>query len=147
MGKELFFIFIHIFEGFTDNRNVIFLKGCISMMFVKAFIVGGLICVIGQILIDKTKLTVGRILVGYVVAGVILGALGLFEYLEKFAGAGATVPLLGFGAALAKGTKELIAQDGWVGILTGPLTAGAGGIMAAVLAGLIMSFFTKPKAK
>ena len=117
------------------------------MMFLKAFVVGGLICVIGQILIDKTKLTVGRILVGFVVAGVVIGAFGWFEPLEKFAGAGATVPLLGFGATLAKGTKEAIAQDGWMGILTGPLTAGAGGIMAAVLAGLIMSFFTKPKAK
>ena len=117
------------------------------MVFLKAFIVGGLICVIGQILMDKTKLTPGRILVFYVITGVVLGALGIFEPLEKFAGAGATVPLLGFGATLAKGTKEVIAQDGWMGILTGPLTAGAGGIMAAVLAGLIMSFFTKPKAK
>ena len=117
------------------------------MIFVKAFIIGGLICAIGQVLIDKTKLTVGRILVGYVVAGVILGAFGLFDPLEKFAGAGATVPLLGFGASLAKGTKEVIAQDGWIGILTGPLTSGAGGIMAAVVAGLLVSFFSKPKAK
>ena len=117
------------------------------MIFLKAFVVGGLICVIGQILIDKTKLTPGRILVMYVVAGVVLGALGIFEPLEKFAGAGATVPLLGFGAALVKGTKEVIDQDGWIGILTGPLTSGAGGIMAAVLAGLIMSCITKPKAK
>lgn len=117
------------------------------MMFLKAFIVGGLICVIGQLLVDKTKLTVGRILVFYVVAGVVLGAFGVFEPLEKFAGAGATVPLLGFGALLAKGTKELIAQDGWIGIFTGPLTAGAGGIMAAVIAGLVVSFFAKPKSK
>ena len=117
------------------------------MMFLKAFIVGGLICVIGQILIDKTKLTAGRILVGFVVLGVIIGALGWFEPLEKFAGAGATVPLLGFGASLVKGTKEVIDQDGWIGILTGPLTSGAGGIMAAVIAGLIMSCITKPKAK
>lgn len=117
------------------------------MIFIKAFLVGGLICVIGQILVDKTKLTTGRILVGFVVAGVIIGALGWFETLEKFAGAGATVPLLGFGAALVKGTKQIIDQDGWIGILTGPLTSGAGGIMAAVLAGLIMSCITKPKAK
>ena len=117
------------------------------MMFLKAFLIGGIICVIGQILIDKTKLTAGRILVGFVVAGVVIGALGWFEPLEKFAGAGATVPLLGFGAALVKGTKEVIDQDGWIGILTGPLTSGAGGIMAAVLAGLIMSCITKPKAK
>lgn len=117
------------------------------MIYLKAFVVGGLICVIGQILIDKTKLTPGRVLVGFVVAGVVFGALGWFEPLERFAGAGATVPLLGFGATLAKGTKELVAQDGWMGVLTGPLTAGAGGIMAAVLAGIIMSFFTKPKAK
>ena len=124
---------------------------CISevfiLIFLKAFIVGGLICVVGQILIDKTKLTPGRILVMYVVAGVVLGALGLFEPLEKFAGAGATVPLLGFGANLAKGTAEKISSEGWTGILTGPLCAGSGGIMAAILAGLIMALFTKPKAK
>ena len=124
---------------------------CISevfiLIFLKAFIVGGLICVVGQILIDKTKLTPGRILVMYVVAGVVLGALGLFEPLEKFAGAGATVPLLGFGANLAKGTVEKISSEGWTGILTGPLCAGSGGIMAAILAGLIMALFTKPKAK
>ena len=117
------------------------------MIFLKAFIVGVLICVVGQMLIDKTKLTPGRILVMYVVTGVVLGALGLFAPLEKFAGAGATVPLLGFGANLAKGTAEKISSDGWMGILTGPLCAGSGGIMAAVLAGLIMSLFTKPKAK
>ena len=117
------------------------------MMFFKAFVVGGLICVIGQLLIDKTKLTAGRVLVGFVVAGVVLGAFGLFEPLESFAGTGATVPLLGFGANLVRGTRELIDKDGWIGILTGPLTSGAGGIMAAVLAGLIMSCITKPKAK
>ncbi len=117
------------------------------MIFLKAFIVGGLICVVGQILMDKTKLTPGRILVLYVVTGVVLGAIGVFEPLEKFAGAGATVPLLGFGANLVKGTAEAIDKDGWMGILTGPLTAGSGGIMAAVLAGLIMSFISKPRAK
>ncbi|MBE6800720.1 MAG: SpoVA/SpoVAEb family sporulation membrane protein [Ruminococcaceae bacterium] len=117
------------------------------MIFLKAFVVGGLICVVGQILIDKTKLTPGRILVGFVVAGVVIGALGWFEPMKNFAGSGATVPLLGFGGALAEGTKEVIDKDGWIGILTGPLTSGAGGIMAAVLAGLIMSCITKPKAK
>ena len=117
------------------------------LTYVMAFTVGGTLCVIAQILIDKTKLTPGRILVMYVVTGVVLGALGLFAPLEKFAGAGATVPLLGFGANLAKGTAEKISSDGWMGILTGPLCAGSGGIMAAVLAGLIMSLFTKPKAK
>ena len=117
------------------------------MIFLKAFVVGGLICVVGQILIDKTKLTPGRILVGFVVAGVVIGALGWFEPMKNFAGSGVTVPLLGFGGALAEGTKEVIDKDGWIGILTGPLTSGAGGIMAAVLAGLIMSCITKPKAK
>ena len=117
------------------------------MIFLKAFIVGGLICVVGQILIDKTKLTPGRILVLYVVTGVVLGALGLFEPLEKFAGSGATVPLLGFGANLAKGTAEAIAEQGWMGIVTGPLTAGAGGITVAIVSALIMSLISKPGAK
>lgn len=117
------------------------------MMFLKAFIVGGLICVIGQILIDKTKLTPARVLVLFVVSGVVLGAFGLFEPLERFAGSGATVPLLGFGAALVKGTKEIIDTDGAMGIITGPLSSGAGGIMVAVLSGLVMSCITKPRAK
>ncbi len=117
------------------------------MIFLKAFIVGGLICVVGQILIDKTKLTPGRILVLYVVTGVVLGALGVFEPLEKFAGSGATVPLLGFGANLAKGTAEAIAEQGWMGILTGPLAAGAGGITVAIVSALIMSLISKPGAK
>ncbi len=117
------------------------------MIFLKAFIVGGLICVIGQILIDKTKLTPGRILVLYVVIGVVLGAVGLFEPLEEFAGSGASVPLLGFGASLAKGTAQAITEKGWMGILTGPLTAGAGGITVAVVCGFIMSLISKPGAK
>lgn len=117
------------------------------MIFLKAFLVGGLICVVGQILIDKTKLTPGRILVLYVVTGVVLGATGIFEPLEEFAGAGASVPLLGFGANLAKGTAEAIGEDGWMGILTGPLTAGAGGISVAIISGLIMSLISKPGAK
>ena len=117
------------------------------MIFLKAFIVGGIICVIGQILIDKTKLTPGRILVLYVVAGVVLGALGLFAPLRDFAGSGATVPLLGFGAVLAEGTAQAINEDGAMGIFTGPLSAGAGGITIAVIMGLIMSLITKPKMK
>lgn len=116
-------------------------------MFIKAFIIGGLICVIGQILIDKTKLTPARILVLYVVSGVVLGALGLFDPLEKFSGAGATVPLLGFGAALVSGTREIIDTEGAMGIITGPLSSGAGGIMVAVISGLVMSCITKPGAK
>ena len=117
------------------------------MEYLKAFIFGGLLCVIGQILIDKTKLTPARILVSYVVIGVILSAVGLYEPFTEFAGAGATVPLLGFGALLADGTKTAIEKDGLLGILTGPLTAGAAGIMAAVICGIVASFLGKPKAK
>ena len=113
----------------------------------KAFFVGGLICVAGQLLIDLTKLTPGRILVGFVVAGVFLGAIGVYEPLVEWAGCGATVPLTGFGSALVKGTREAIAQDGLMGVLTGAFTAGAGGITAAVLCGLMASFLTKPRAK
>lgn len=117
------------------------------MIFLKAFIVGGLICALCQILIDKTKLTPARILVSLVVLGVLLDGTGLFEPLKNFAQSGATVPLLGFGGLLAKGTREAIDKDGWMGILTGPLTAGAGGITVALLSGFIMSLFTKPGAK
>ena len=117
------------------------------MMGIKAFVVGGLFCVIGQILILKTKLTSARILVGYVTAGVILGALGLYKPLIDFAGAGATVPLTGFGFAMVKGVKEAIAEKGALGILTGPLTASSAGITAAVLCGLIASFVARPKEK
>ena len=117
------------------------------MIFIKAFIVGGLICVIGQILLDKTKLTPARILVLFVVAGVVLQATGVFAPLKEFAGAGATVPLLGFGAALAEGTREVIDTDGAIGIFTGPLTSGAGGIAIAIISALIMAVLTKPHAK
>ena len=117
------------------------------MIFLKAFVVGGLICVIGQLLLDLTKLTPGKILVGFVVAGVILGGVGVYSYVEDFAGAGATVTLLGFGAMLAKGTKEAIAANGITGILTGPLSAASAGITAAVLSGVVCSLFVKPKAK
>ncbi len=117
------------------------------MDYLKAFLVGGLLCLIGQILIDKTKLTPARILVCYVVAGVILGAVGLYQPLAEFAGAGASVPLTGFGNTLAKGVKEAIQEDGFLGIFTGGLKASAGGITAAILAGLIASFLFKAKDK
>lgn len=113
----------------------------------KAFCVGGLFCLVGQILIDKTKLTPARILVGYVVAGVILGAIGVYKPIADFAGAGATVPLTGFGYSLAKGVKDAVTQDGFIGILTGGLKATAGGITAAVIAGLIVSLIFKAKDK
>ena len=114
---------------------------------VKAFFVGGILCVIGQVLIDKTKLTPARILVSYVVIGVLLGAIGLYKPLAEFAGAGATVPLTGFGYNLAKGVKEAVEQDGFLGILTGGLKASAGGIAAAIVCGLIVSLIFKAKDK
>ena len=117
------------------------------MDYVKAFLVGGLFCLIGQFLIDKTKLTPARILVSYVVIGVVLGAVGVYKPLVDFAGAGATVPLTGFGYNLAKGVKEAILQDGFLGIFTGGLKAAAGGITAAVAAGLLVSLIFKPKDK
>lgn len=112
-----------------------------------AFLVGGLLCAIGQILIDYTKLTPARILVAYVVSGVILGGLGIYKPLVDFAGAGATVPLTGFGYLLAKGVKEAIKQDGLLGALTGGFTACAGGISAAIVFGLIIALIFKPKDK
>ncbi|MBQ7768454.1 MAG: stage V sporulation protein AE [Oscillospiraceae bacterium] len=117
------------------------------MDYLKAFIVGGILCVIGQILIDKTKLTPARILVSYVVAGVILGGIGLYKPLADFAGAGATVPLTGFGYTLAKGVKEAVSSNGVIGIFTGGLKATAGGITAAVVAGLLVSLIFKAKDK
>ena len=117
------------------------------MDYVKAFVIGGILCVIGQVLIDKTKLTPARILVSYVVAGVILGAVGLYKPLVDFAGAGATVPLTGFGYSLANGVKEAIVKDGFLGIFTGGLKATAGGIATAIFAGLIVSLLFKAKDK
>lgn len=117
------------------------------MDYIKAFVIGGILCVIGQILIDKTKLTPARILVSYVVAGVILGAVGLYKPLVDFAGAGATVPLTGFGYSLAKGVKEAIAKDGFLGIFTGGLKATAGGIATAIFAGWLASLLFKVKDK
>jgi len=115
------------------------------MEYLKAFVVGGLLCFVGQLLIDKTKLTPARILVGYVVLGVILGATGLYEKLIEFAGAGASVPLTGFGHLLAKGVREAVNEDGFLGIFTGGLQACAGGISAAVTAGLISGLLFKAK--
>ena len=117
------------------------------MDYLKAFIIGGILCVIGQILIDKTKLTPARILVSYVVAGVILGGIGLYKPLADFAGAGATVPLTGFGYTLAKGVKEAVSENGLIGIFTGGLKATAGGITAAIVAGLFASLIFKAKDK
>lgn len=117
------------------------------MDYLKAFFVGGFLCLIGQILIDKTKLTPARILVAYVVIGVILGAVGVYEPLAEFAGAGATVPLTGFGNTLAKGVREAVAEDGMIGAFTGGLKASAGGITAAILSGLIVSLIFKAKDK
>ena len=117
------------------------------MDLLKAFLVGGSICLIGQVLMDMTKLTPARILVSYVVIGVILGAVGLYEPLVKFAGAGATVPLTGFGYCLAQGVKDAVNKDGFLGILTGGLKATAGGITAAIVSGLIVSLIFKAKDK
>lgn len=117
------------------------------MDYLKAFLVGGILCLIGQILIDKTKLTPARILVSYVVAGVILGAIGIYEPLVEFAGAGATVPLTGFGYNLAKGVREAVNEDGFIGVLTGGLKATAGGIAAAITAGLLAGLIFKAKDK
>lgn len=117
------------------------------MDYAKAFAVGGLLCLIGQILIDKTKLTPARILVSYVVIGVVLGAIGIYQPIVEFAGAGATVPLTGFGNTLAKGVKEAVTKDGFLGIFTGGLKATAGGITAAIFAGLLASVLFKAKDK
>lgn len=113
----------------------------------KAFAVGGGICLIGQLLIDLTKLTPGRILVIFVAAGVVLTAAGVYEPLAKWAGAGATVPLTGFGYLMARGVENAIKEQGVRGILTGALTAASGGVTAAILCGLISSFLAKPKEK
>ena len=117
------------------------------MDYLNAFLCGGILCAIGQILIDKTKLTPARILTGYVVAGVLLSALGLYQPIADWGGAGATVPLTGFGHALAKGVAKAIAEKGWLGVLTGGITATAGGITAAVVFGVLMALIFKPGDK
>ena len=117
------------------------------MDYLTAFVIGGAICAVGQLLIDKTKLTPARILVCYVVLGVILGGAGVYEKLVDFAGAGATVPLTGFGYTLAKGVKEAVAEQGILGALTGGLKAAAGGITAAVFFGFLAALVANPKDK
>ena len=117
------------------------------MEYLRAFLCGGILCAIGQIFIDKTKLTPARILTGYVVAGVLLSALGLYQPLADWGGAGATVPLTGFGHSLAQGVKEAVALKGWLGVFTGGLSATAGGIAAAVVFGVLMAALFRPNAK
>ena len=117
------------------------------MNYVWAFVAGGLICVVGQLFIDYTKLSPARILTGYVVAGVILSAVGLYKPLADFAGAGASVPLLGFGHLLAQGARNAVDRIGWLGAFTGGFTAAAGGICAAVFFGLAAALVFRPKDK
>ena len=117
------------------------------MDYLWCFLCGGLLCAVGQVLIDLTKLTPARILTGYVVAGVILQAVGLYQPLVDWAGAGATVPLTGFGYSQAKGVAKAVGEQGLLGVLTGGLTATAGGIAAAVVFALVMAIFCKPKEK
>lgn len=117
------------------------------MDYLKAFLIGGTFCLMGQILIDKTKLTPARILVSYVILGVILGGIGIYKPLVEFAGAGASVPLTGFGNTLTKGVREAVDQDGFLGIFTGGLKASAGGITAAIFFGLLTGILFKAKDK
>ena len=124
-----------------------FLQNIDFMQLLYTFLVGGTICIIGQILIDKTKLTPARILFIYVTLGDILGGLGIYQYLVDFAGAGATVPLTGFGYNLAKGAKEAVDQYGFIGAFIGGTKAAAGGIAAAIFFGYIASLISKPKMK
>lgn len=124
-----------------------FIQSIDFMQLLRCFVVGGFICIIGQILIDKTKLTPARILVAFVTTGVILGAIGIYKYVIDFAGCGATVPLLGFGANLAKGTIEAVKSEGLLGAFIGGVKASAGGIAAAVFFGYLASLVSKPKIK
>ena len=117
------------------------------MDYLKAFLCGGALCVIGQILIDKTSLTPARILVTYVTAGVVLSGVGVYQYLVDWGGAGATVPLTGFGHLLAKGVKKAVGQDGLIGALTGGSTAAAGGFPGAIFFGFLIALICKPKQK
>lgn len=117
------------------------------MDYLKAFVVGGFLCFVGQVLIDRTKLTPARILVSYVVTGVLLGGLGIYDQILKFAGAGASVPLTGFGNLIAQGIRKEVDQRGFLGIFTGGLTTTAAGITIAVIAGVLASFLFKPKDK
>ena len=124
-----------------------FLQNFDWMQLLKCFVVGGIICIIGQILIDKTKLTPARILVLFVTVGAILGGLGIYQHLINFAGAGATVPITGFGANLAKGAIEEVQKIGLLGAFTGGVKASAGGIAAAIFFGYLAALISKPRAK
>jgi stage V sporulation protein AE len=117
------------------------------MKFLYAFLVGGILCAVAQILIDKTKVSPARIMVGYVVAGVILTAVGIYEPLVKFAGSGATVPIMGFGYSLAKGAAKMVDEKGWLGVLGGGVSGTGTGIAAAIVFGFLCAVFSKPKAK
>ena len=117
------------------------------MEYLNAFLCGGLLCAVGQIILDKTSLTPARILTGYVVAGVLLQAVGVYQYIVDWGGAGATVPLTGFGYSLAKGVAKAVAEDGLLGVLTGGLTAASGGIAAAVVFSLLAAVLVRPKEK
>lgn len=117
------------------------------MEYIKAFLFGGLLCLIGQILIDKTRLTPARILVSYVVIGVVLGATGVYQPLAEFAGAGVTVPLTGFGNSIARGVRQAVNEEGFIGVLTGGLKATAGGITATIAAGVLASLIFRAKDK
>ena len=117
------------------------------MEYLNAFLCGGLLCAVGQIILDRTNLTPARILTGYVVAGVFLQAVGVYQYVVDWGGAGATVPLTGFGYSLAKGVTRAVAEKGLLGVITGGLTATSGGIAAAVVFGLLMAFLCRPKEK
>lgn len=119
----------------------------VFLEYLRAFVCGGILCAIGQILIDRTPLTPAKILVLYVVSGVVLGGLGIYEHIVDFGGAGATVPLTGFGYLLSKGVKKAVAEDGLLGAFTGGVTAAAGGIAAAIFFGCVVALLCKPKPK
>ena len=123
------------------------LRGCDMMMYLKAFLTGGVICAIGELLLLRTRLTAARILVCYILAGLVLSAVGLYGPIADFAGCGATVPLTGFGHALCQGVKHAVEESGLIGAFTGGLSATAGGIAAAVLFGTLVAFLFKPHAK
>ncbi|MBQ9492552.1 MAG: SpoVA/SpoVAEb family sporulation membrane protein [Oscillibacter sp.] len=117
------------------------------MEYFRAFVCGGVLCAVGQVLIDRTRLSPARILTGYVVAGVLLSALGVYQYVADWGGSGAAVPLTGFGHVLAKGVREAVTQHGWLGVLTGGLTAAAGGVTAAAVCGVLAALLFRPGTK
>lgn len=131
----------------SDKRYSLLIQGGIIVDYVKAFLVGGILCAIGQIFIDKTALTPAKLLTGYVCSGVFLSLFGLYGKIVDFAGAGATVPLTGFGYTLFEGVKKAIEKDGFLGVFTGGLTAASGGITAAVVFALVAALISKPKTK